>query len=152
MSNKELILKALRSGDYTQTTDKLMSDDGCFCLLGVMIDLYIEEHDLDPSESWDLVLKAGTQHLPVEVYNWAFGKSEPGDRGDVDPSVPPCQSAGVLHYGTLTELNDYHHLSFKDLAWVLDGLWDQVSAGPRLGPACTTIQFESQQDILKDDI
>ena len=149
MSNKELILKALRSGEYDQTTDVLMSNDGCFCVLGVMIDLYIKQHGLDPEDSWDLVNKAGTQHLPVEVYNWAFDKDEPSDRGDIDPDFPPCQSVGVLEYGTLTELNDAEQLSFEDLAWMLDGLWDRVSAGPRLGNACTTVRLDG---ILKDDI
>ena len=39
--NRQAVVRALRSGEYTQTTDDYVSEDGtCHCTLGVVADLF----------------------------------------------------------------------------------------------------------------
>lgn len=63
---KKRWLKALRSGEYSQTTGSLTDDEGAFCCLGVLCDILKDEVDdleidsrfaLPPVKVWKLVLK-----------------------------------------------------------------------------------------------
>ncbi len=42
---KALWVKALRSGDYSLGVEALKDHRGCFCIMGVLSDLYIKEND-----------------------------------------------------------------------------------------------------------
>ena len=88
MTPKELILRALRSGDYRKTRDKLYMEDetGCYyCVLGVVCDVYMKAHGISGWErvDWDTYYPKGMredwmtdfdlQVLPEQVAQWAFG-------------------------------------------------------------------------------
>lgn len=72
-------LKALRSGEYKQTT-QVLHDDDSFCCLGVLSDLYTEEH---PDVQWKLVDMGRMEilnfiaQLPYEVMSWACADQIP---------------------------------------------------------------------------
>lgn len=57
-------VKALRSGEYKQTTYRLIDDDG-FCCLGVLCDIATKE-GIITLDIW----QSGSR-LPVEVMKWA---------------------------------------------------------------------------------
>lgn len=72
-SIKERWVQALRSGNYVQGTDLLRSKSNEFCCLGVLCDLYIQDHD----EDWEEACSAcyvcdGIDTEPsVAVQDWA---------------------------------------------------------------------------------
>lgn len=59
---KDKWLKALRSGEYKQGYGHLRQDDGCFCVMGVLCDLYTKETGCVNSNPY---------HADNEVYEWA---------------------------------------------------------------------------------
>jgi len=77
---KEAWVNALRSGKYEQGTEKLRSVSG-YCCLGVLCDLYAQEHDvewefrgnaetnLQPQDYW--YFDDQSEFLPKVVMNWA---------------------------------------------------------------------------------
>ena len=66
--------KALRSGKYTQTTHRLKSK-ASYCCLGVLCEIYGEEHDVQfsPSKYSDhtFTFLGETAGIPKEVMRWA---------------------------------------------------------------------------------
>lgn len=64
---KRLWVKALKSGEYTQTRHALRKDDS-FCCLGVLCDL----HSKETGEKWqDIKYLYEDAGLPSEVIEWA---------------------------------------------------------------------------------
>ena len=74
-----MLVEALRSGDYKQTTGKLceiQDDEVCFCGLGVICDLFLK-HNPNTKLKWeggyDFEMDIGdkTGSLPMEIEIWA---------------------------------------------------------------------------------
>ena len=81
---KEAWVNALRSGKYEQGSEKLRSVSG-YCCLGVLCDLYAQEHNVEwefrgygeygdetnpqPMDYW--YFKNQSEYLPESVMNWA---------------------------------------------------------------------------------
>lgn len=120
--NQEIKAKwvsALRSGKYRQAKERLQSDSGGFCCLGVLCDLYIKEHPslaewhFNPDYTYGStsIKSSGTfEHiyLPSDVANWAGFPAS----GDVIVSHD--------HEDTgLSELND-EGMSFADIAALIE--------------------------------
>ena len=104
---KQKWLNALRSGEYTQSQERLRSDDG-YCCLGVLCDLYIEENkgyywfgDVDDylfmSHNSDSYYE-GT-YLPFPVMEWSCLK-------DSNPIV-------IDNYGDRIALSDLNDTGFS---------------------------------------
>lgn len=100
---RALWVKALRSGEYKQTTGELRNGDE-FCCLGVACDLYSKEYGDGWSESGYFLGEYG--NLPYEVRHWL---------GVVD-SNPSLKHSDGLGATTLIGLNDDCGFSFKQIA------------------------------------
>ena len=114
MSKKELILNALRSGKYKQGTGALRGNPhaACYCVLGVIVDLYIQEH---ASESWRDF--AGQSVLPDRVSSWAFGDNR------------ICNNPIMVGGERLAGLND-DGVCFFELADILEESWGAITGEP----------------------
>lgn len=117
---KQRWLEALRSGNYKQTQGQLRSvaNPDCYCCLGVLVNLYLQESKQD----W--ILQAGLDEenpgdehyachnhylgLPLEVLIWA----DLYDRCPVVIYDNECLS--------LPEVNDELGLSFEQIADIID--------------------------------
>lgn len=107
----KLWIKALRSNIYNQGHNYLRRKNK-FCCLGVLVDLYIKEHNLEwhyAVGSIDNLYEFGSSSstLPAKVIQWA-GLS--------------CSDPVVYHDGfryTLSLLNDCHCMSFNKIAKIL---------------------------------
>jgi hypothetical protein len=123
---------ALRSGDYTQTTEYLYNQNG-MCCLGVLCDLYAK----DTNTSWviqdedDIVNDDGylveycvhSMHddyevLPVNVQDWAGMRSLTGTFQDKHPD-------GTEYSEDLTILND-RGVSFNRIANIIEAKWETM--------------------------
>jgi hypothetical protein len=115
---KQRWVEALRSGKYEQDRGVLRSTqtDG-FCCLGVLCDLYIQDH---PDVQWEQDLENGrfvlygeTGVLPSNVVTWA-------GLTDTNPEVkvPDDDDTGYCG-GSLAGLNDMGH-SFEKIAQVIE--------------------------------
>jgi hypothetical protein len=113
MSKKELILNALRSGEYKQGTGALRDhpEEGCYCVLGVIVDLYIQEH---ASESWRDFY--GEAVLPDRVSSWAFG------------DIRICNNP-IIQGEPLAALND-DEVCFFEIADMLEESWGAITGEP----------------------
>ena len=95
---KQKWIDALRSGDYEQGSEKLRTPNG-YCCLGVLCDLYAQEHDTQwefrgydenadetnphPMDYW--YFGDQSEFLPESVMNWAGLKTHnPSVRVDVE--------------------------------------------------------------------
>lgn len=98
---KQLWINALLSGNYRQTTGKLKRTDG-FCCLGVLTDLYIQEHNSswENSCTWEescggySYFMNNSESLPETVAKWADLNedtaclmSDMNDSGDDFPEI-----------------------------------------------------------------
>lgn len=111
---KKKWLTALRSGEYEQGKS-FLHNDGEFCCLGVLCDIYKNEH---PGIEWTLgrderlvlnVVGDKTPYvLPEAVMHWA----------DVQGPSPLVLYHGV--YKQLSMLNDDYGLEFDDLADLIE--------------------------------
>lgn len=118
-SVKKLWLKALRSGEYKQTTSSLREEDengkATYCCLDVLCDIHRKVRK-QANCKWD-----GNSYmdengvLPSAVAKWAFGgssstktKAKFKPNSQLNPRLPSGD--------TLTELNDYKRFSFKRIA------------------------------------
>lgn len=86
---KAKIVAALRSGEYTQGKYLLRRLDNCFCVMGVVCDLYLKEKGLE----WEV--QAGVARyefktyynvVPLEVKEWAGFDSEGGNIVEINGS------------------------------------------------------------------
>jgi hypothetical protein len=82
---KKKWVKALRSGKYEQGRGNLKNSDGQFCCLGVLCDLYQQEHkDVEWKDKWGrITMLDHWSNLPWPVMVWSdmltlplFGKDQ----------------------------------------------------------------------------
>jgi hypothetical protein len=126
---KNLWVTALRSGEYSQTKDKLKTESG-HCCLGVLCELYAKTQKkkgfqknekgifyIQDSKIRDInkSLKQQAAILPTQVRRWAGISSETGEF---------VTKKGNLK--ELTDLNDNHGKSFKQIANTIDKYWEQL--------------------------
>jgi hypothetical protein len=120
---KKRWVDALRSGKYRQGTGYLINSSNAtgqckHCCLGVLCDLYLQEHDatlswnseaISDTEVLNVASLYGTEFLlPYQVQQWA-GLHESS------PCVEYLDSTEML-----SELNDYHGLDFDYLADLIE--------------------------------
>lgn len=120
---KDKWVSALRSGKYKQGTGYLIKSSNAggqckHCCLGVLCDLYLQEHDVELSWNSEVISDTevlnvaslyGTEFvLPYQVQEWA-GLHEPS------PCVEYCG-----HDEMLSELNDYERLDFNGIADLIE--------------------------------
>jgi len=120
---KDRWVNALRSGDYKQGTQCLLSEDGSYCCLGVLCDLYMKESNQEvewetTEDSRGVNMKVAsfygyTTILPETIREWA-GLNEQS------PSVTYVDMDGEGGYFMLSNLNDEHELSFEELAELIE--------------------------------
>jgi hypothetical protein len=116
---KEKWLNALRSGDYSQTINKLKTNRG-FCCLGVLCDLYSKEFDVPWENSGNnsyYAIKGNTISLPVEVLIWAGLSSR---YPEVPYKILSDEHSLKDHKCDLTELNDSFRLDFNEIADIIE--------------------------------
>ena len=107
MTPKQLWIKALRSGKYTQTRHKLLREDGSCCALGVACLVY-EEH-VEPLNKKLVAylyysINGEYNFLPREVYQWLG-----------------CSPLGSLkEHNSVMSLNDINELTFLEIANTLE--------------------------------
>jgi hypothetical protein len=102
---KEAWLKALRSGEYQQATNRLRTNEG-FCCLGVLCDIYHKQEQPLYQTGWWFVkdenyymYNYSSAVLPVVVKEWA-------GLNDVDPSFGKEEEEEYSSH-ILSVLNDY---------------------------------------------
>jgi hypothetical protein len=126
---KDLLVTALRSGDYKQTTGKLKTDEG-HCCLGVLCELYVktqkkkgftrkengEYHIVDKAKvAWTDGPLQQDGVLPTQVQKWAGMQSETGS------FITKKGNAREL-----TAMNDLEKKSFKQIATKIEKYWEQL--------------------------
>lgn len=95
---KDKWVSALRSGEYEQGVGYLCLD-GCYCVMGVLVDLYNKEH---------VVFSPFDRKAPAEeVYNWASLIY-----------LPKIVYGKEFH--SLIYLNDIDKLNFEELADLIE--------------------------------
>lgn len=116
---KKLWVDALRSGEYTQTTKRLKTEEG-FCCLGVLCNIFQQSHtDVQwKQEASNISFLSKEADLPDEVSEWAeFGHD---DRIHLSP---PITNPYITYKGqkiSLTCANDSIKLSFKEIADIIE--------------------------------
>lgn len=117
-------VKALRSGNYSQCSNALRDDRGCFCALGVLCDLAVKagiatwqaSTDSHKPDRYIVVSTDGDMSdsddhlLPQFVQRWAGIK-------DCDPTM---YIEDTIAPYTVSELNDRLHWDFSDIAEQID--------------------------------
>lgn len=127
-------VKALRSGEFTQTTEKLRTatrKEHSYCCLGVLCELHRREKA--PTRRWGCTQEGQATYLthyaglPAEVVKWAGLKPSHTEKMSTDCWPDPRNAdkpAFTVHagarYGTLDHLNDTNHLSFSEIADVIE--------------------------------
>lgn len=130
---KDKWLAALRSGDYTQGVDRLVTekDDGsrAYCCLGVLCDLAVKDGVIEDAEAPDFtgsdrIMRYGTEWstLPEPVKEWAGLE-------DSNPDIPReivgeelSGFAGYVATGTpsIAEINDSGEANFNRIADIIE--------------------------------
>ena len=101
---KQRWVQALRSGKYKQTTCGSLTEEDCFCVLGVLCDVVKEDVGLE----WKDGKFGGVQHyIPTQVEYHARL-----------PSFVMLTFAGELQ--PITRLNDIAELPFNQLARLIE--------------------------------
>lgn len=93
---KDNLIKTLRSGKYKQTRKRLRQGD-CFCLLGVICDLY------DPTQ-WNHTGCGWIVYGPDEYL------------ASLPPMVCVALNIGGPEHSKLILMNDIQHLTFEQIA------------------------------------
>lgn len=105
---KSLWVAKLRSGEYKQGNQRLKTGNN-FCCLGVLCDIYLQEH----GEQWDCGNDGVYSHfplLPPKVKYWA-------ELASTNPVVA-CSIGGKLEHRELSSANDLG-AKFSDIAdWI----------------------------------
>ena len=102
-------VEALKSGEYSQTTEKLYdSFNNGYCCLGVACEIYqkLEDKDLGARGEWN-----HDEELPFEVQEW------------LDLSNSCGQLIGQTGKTNLISLNDKEMFSFEQIAEVIKEGW-----------------------------
>lgn len=123
-SVKKKWLKALRSGEYSQTSGTLRrkSNDGVtsFCCLGVLCNIHAQEHpEIAAKETNPEVYLKSSALLPIEVAEWA-GLTKDFIGGDPNGAAVDIGVTYRDRFTTLAALNDDEGLSFKEIANVIE--------------------------------
>ena len=99
--NMKLVLKALRSGEYKQTTEALQDENG-YCCLGVMCDVFEKE--------------TGGRLRKEDKTGHIYG-------GELDDQEGVQRWVGLRHHdgtskndSSLVSLNDYNGYTFSEIA------------------------------------
>lgn len=121
---KQKWIDALRSGNYEQGSEKLRSVSG-YCCLGVLCDLYAQEHDtqwefrgneetnLQPQDYW--YFDEQSEFLPYSVMDWAGLKTN-------NPNVRVYCSNGEdedFYTDEIANVNDTGY-TFMDLSKIIE--------------------------------
>jgi hypothetical protein len=116
-------VKALRSGNYDQTTGKLTDGDGAYCCLGVLCDLYSDTHPdsfwQKSSEEYPFFFPAPEtegdfESLPDEVRDWAKMKSMMGTIDDDGTSLASLNDDGIPFEGIANAIEENEDILFTD--------------------------------------
>lgn len=116
----EAWVKALRSGDYKQTTSTLKSPAG-YCCLGVLCDIS-GQGTWEPHGIYQVSASSGRSGtaLPAEIVNWADMKSCSGDWEQAELNVPRPPGSGYTEPAEpavcLMGLNDQLKWTFPQIA------------------------------------
>lgn len=122
-------VKALRSGEYEQTTGRLSrtnqhTDSASFCCLGVLCELALEEGVI-------------TKSLDPDAASYTYGDSDDGD--DMFPTVKVAAWSGMADWVVedpdadpdfdepeigLATLNDDRGLSFTEIADLIESTYE----------------------------
>ena len=102
-------VKALRSGEYNQTTETLQNGNG-YCCLGVLCLLGQKEGVVVDSEN--SILVGDSLEDQVDVKEWSGIKTTCGKFAGGEPN--------------LAQLNDEKGYDFNQLANVIEKEWDQL--------------------------
>ena len=114
---KKKWLKALRSGKFKQTRGLLKDGQGGYCCLGVLCELYLDEHKETTWEDLD-ISRGETESgdvLPEEVKEWAELEND-----------NPVVDSGIHKGEEISEFNDGNkdkHIrkrTFKQIAGIIE--------------------------------
>jgi hypothetical protein len=104
-------VKALRSGDYKQSTGRLRSSDDKFCCLGVLCNIHAQTYPKHAAAQEDSSLYDGCSAYPPEsVLNWAGLKNNEGNFGEIN---------------SLAEMND-QGASFREISDIIENNWRKL--------------------------
>lgn len=122
---KELWVKALRGGEYTQGRMQLRKDS-TYCCLGVLCDLYRKETGQGQwaEGGFNLGEERSYSYLPGEVVNWSGMKSITG----VIPerTIPYAKFNRTVIVKELTDANDMSKIGFVGIADIIDEEWENL--------------------------
>jgi len=128
--SKELIktwVEALRSGKYEQGTFVLRSKDDKFCCLGVLCDVVKDLVGLDWEKNTSTYIIGNSEAiLPLSVVNCLGDVIAHDERILIPKTNSKLQEYlgdkidAIIKQTTLVALNDYYHLSFDQIADVLE--------------------------------
>lgn len=120
---KEKWINALRSGEYEQTRMSLCND-GKFCCLGVLCDIYAKEKNISWEESNSVCFKGEKKILgestllPIEVMEYS-GIDKSKSLFFCGNSFNILVDLDDIGNGTLSELNDSGY-TFKQIADIIE--------------------------------
>lgn len=120
-------IAALRSGEYKQGKRTLHELNGCFCALGVLCDLYAQDH----KETWipmHIMIEGEYEEVfalnhPVSAVYCASTPSAAVSKWagvNCNPLVEAVSISGVLHEYRLSEVNDVLNYSFNQIADLIE--------------------------------
>ena len=104
---------ALRSGEFKQGTDRLLTDDGSYCCWGVLCEIHRREFGgtwKGNRDGLDRSYRGEYTAPPKLVQRWLGFAGEPTIRYDDTQTL-------------ITELNDCFGLSFTDIADLIEQQW-----------------------------
>lgn len=109
--NKQVLSKfceALESETYEQTTDAL-AQHGCFCAMGVLCDMYINE--VNPSCSWRKVNPCDDHEAFVNESGIEY----------LEPPSDVLEWAGLdkTYMNKIIDWNDHERLTFDEIAYYI---------------------------------
>lgn len=132
-------VKLLRSGKYTQGRGNLKSSDGSYCCLGVLCEMYVEDHevpgfkilkDTDPYYRFNDGVDNPSNTIGTltnEVRAWAGMRSHAGTV-DSNKAIKTPLAKGKDHKFSpyaLTEMND-NGFSFEEIADAIEKRVDDL--------------------------
>lgn len=115
------LVKALRSGDYTQIEGRLKTDEG-FCCLGVMCDLDQNSNEWNkrhPDQRYYTYLNCSVG-LPMDTMSFFGMKTNDGSL----PNHLPIK-IGDISYSSLAEAND-KGCTFNQIADYIETNWEKL--------------------------
>lgn len=120
----ELLVTALRSGEYEQAVGKLRNESG-YCCLGVLCDIYSKQDGV--TDEWDFYEVNGVRTyrllgadaiLPPSVWEWAGMRSSNGSfssSGGLDSSLDNALSQMNDNGSTFSEIAEFIEENYERL-------------------------------------